>query len=477
MQFQPWKVITPLIFPLSHPFPKAGVNQQNYWNVAVCYRSLSPHDNISMDTELVMKGCMNWYHPKVTSGSYQGHWKVKLIKHDFWWIYLFQTHLGWEWVLQMTAVDTFFVGYHFTTHRKGFVCHSSLEWGGGVIIPLVFPFSHPFPNVVVNQQNYQNLASAPMTTYGYRIGYERWHELVLCFTGVPPQVISRSLARSNWKKNRTFWVFIYSKPIWGAGDYYKWLLLTHFGRVPFHHTLQVCNFTLGGGGGGGVWLTPCVPLITPISQSWIFKSKFHEKELLHTELAPYPASMFDATGMMRMATKSTLNNDLRVNVSGRSFETQTTVIYDVSALLWTISWLSNTGTLGDFIVKFKSIVKHDLTQGCCVGFWQVLHQQFKIIHAHAPSGKNCGGRVHIFTAEMPLPPKTSIHGVTKNKVQLNKMLAGAMMDPEFYRHATAGQMHSLSVAGTEDVPVEIVGATVIVKSRLSWYNNCATSYD
>ena len=78
--------------------------------------------------------------------------------------------------------------------------------------------------------------------------------------------------------------------------------------------------------------------------------------------------MFDATGMMRMATKSTLNNDLRVNVSGRSFETQTTVIYDVSVLLWTISWLSNAGTLGDFIVKFKSIVKHDLTQGCCVGF-------------------------------------------------------------------------------------------------------------
>ena len=68
---------------------------------------------------------------------------------------------------------------------------------------------------------------------------------------------------------------------------------------------------------------------------------------------------------------------------------------------------------------------------------------------------------------MPLPPKTSIHGVTKNKVQLNKMLAGAMMDPEFYRHATAGQMHSLSVTGTEDVPVEIVGATVIERRGLS----------
>ena len=38
-------------------------------------------------------------------------------------------------LLQMTAVDTFFVGYHFTTHRKGFACNFSL----GVITPLVFP--------------------------------------------------------------------------------------------------------------------------------------------------------------------------------------------------------------------------------------------------------------------------------------------------------------------------------------------------
>ena len=32
--------------------------------------------------------------------------------------------------------------------------------------------------------------------------------------------------------------------------------------------------------------------------------------------------------------------------------------------------------------------------------------------------KNGGGRVHIFTTEMPLPPKTSILGVTKNNAQI-----------------------------------------------------------
>ena len=47
------------------------------------------------------------------------------------------------------------------------------------------------------------------------------------------------------------------------------------------------------------------------------------------------------------------------------------------------------------------------------------------------------------------------------------MLAGVMMDPEFYRHAMAGQMHNLTVASTEDVPVEIVVATVIERRDLS----------
>ena len=78
-----------------------------------------------MDTELGMKDYMGWccailgYHLKVSSRSSQGHCKVKLEKHDFLCFYLFQTHLGCWWLIKMTAVDTFLIGYHFfTTHRK-----------------------------------------------------------------------------------------------------------------------------------------------------------------------------------------------------------------------------------------------------------------------------------------------------------------------------------------------------------------------
>ena len=145
MQFQPWRVISALVFPLSHLFPKAGVNQQNYWNVAVWNRSLSPYDNISMATEWLWK--VAWtgvvlyleYHLKVTSRSYQGHQKVKLIKHFFFGFYLFQTHSGWRWVVQMTAVDTFLVGYHFTTNLQ----HAISLLGGDyrLDIPLITPIS------------------------------------------------------------------------------------------------------------------------------------------------------------------------------------------------------------------------------------------------------------------------------------------------------------------------------------------------
>ena len=136
-----WVLEMTVVDPHGIPLPKAGENQQNYWNVAVWNRSLSPHDNISMDTELAMKGGMNWC---CASRSLQAHWKVKLIKHDLLGCYLFRTHLGCMCVLQMTAVDTLLVGYHFTTHRKGSVCHFSLGGGGGnypLGIPLITPLS------------------------------------------------------------------------------------------------------------------------------------------------------------------------------------------------------------------------------------------------------------------------------------------------------------------------------------------------
>ena len=73
-------------------------------------------------------------------------------------------------------------------------------------------------------------------------------------------------------------------------------------------------------------------------------------DCLAAELAHYLASMFDATGnatdMMRMATKSTLKNGLRVKVCGKP----TTVI--MTFQLCSGQYLGHQMHLSDFIMKF-----------------------------------------------------------------------------------------------------------------------------
>ena len=148
---QPWGVITPLVFPLSHPFPNAGLNQQNYWNLAVWNRSLSPHDNIIMDTKSGMKDGMGWccallgYHPKVISRSLQGQTEKN---HDCLLFHLFQlTHLGWRRVgpnvLQMTDDLTHYWSGTISPRiaRGLYTCHFSLRGDYPLGIPLITPLS------------------------------------------------------------------------------------------------------------------------------------------------------------------------------------------------------------------------------------------------------------------------------------------------------------------------------------------------
>ena len=50
--------------------------------------------------------------------------------------------------------------------------------------------------------------------------------------------------------------------------------------------------------------------------------------------------------------------------------------------------------------------------------------------------------------------RNAILGVCKNKVQFNRLIAEALLDPDFYISATQNR-HSLTLAGVDDVPVEI----------------------
>ena len=66
------------------------------------------------------------------------------------------------------------------------------------------------------------------------------------------------------------------------------------------------------------------------------------QQVLATELAVYPPSMFQADGQMRVVTgKSMLKNNLQVEVSQRLLTCPTAIVVDVSAVLWTVHWPAN----------------------------------------------------------------------------------------------------------------------------------------
>ena len=63
-------------------------------------------------------------------------------------------------------------------------------------------------------------------------------------------------------------------------------------------------------------------------------------------------------------------------------------------------------------------------------------------------------------------PKKSILGVTKNKEQLNRMLADALLDPCFFGPATQ-KGHTLTLAGIDDAPIEITNGVKIIRHDIS----------
>ena len=86
------------------------------------------------------------------------------------------------------------------------------------------------------------------------------------------------------------------------------------------------------------------------------------QQVLATELTAFPQSMFQADGDIQVATgKSTLKNSLKVEVSQRLITSPTTIVMDVSAVLWTVDWPTH-GTVGTFISGFKAWLRVRLSE-------------------------------------------------------------------------------------------------------------------
>ncbi|KAG0729729.1 hypothetical protein GWK47_003399 [Chionoecetes opilio] len=135
--------------------------------------------------------------------------------------------------------------------------------------------------------------------------------------------------------------------------------------------------------------------------------------------------MFQADGQMRVATgKVTLKKNLQVEVLQRLITSPTSMVVDVSALLWTLEWPSQ-GTVDTFI----SVFKHQISSS----------QRYPGPSARTENSTAGSGRVLKNSA---------------NKKQLNTLLCDAILsDDNFLQHAT--QNHQLVVTGENDMPTQV----------------------
>lgn len=85
--------------------------------------------------------------------------------------------------------------------------------------------------------------------------------------------------------------------------------------------------------------------------------------LLSHELAPHPTSIFDKSGMLRVAmAKASLKNSLKVEVSARNVESHVEAKFlDGCAILWVVPWPGHPGsTVQDFLDAFRRHIHRHL---------------------------------------------------------------------------------------------------------------------
>ena len=180
--------------------------------------------------------------------------------------------------------------------------------------------------------------------------------------------------------------------------------------------------------------------------------------VLAFELAAYPPSMFNADGKMNVATcKSTLKHKLQViyiNVIAQSH----TMIHDVSALLWVITW---PGKLRVYVDAFKAFVhealRREMPSSCLTGTSPTAsipsrgrRYQDQVASSPPPiyAGSSEASRPHQHQQQDP----SECHAYR------------GILDPGYFTEAT--QTHTLTIAGIRDVPVNITGGLRIDRHDL-----------
>ena len=190
------------------------------------------------------------------------------------------------------------------------------------------------------------------------------------------------------------------------------------------------------------------------------------KLLLSYELSPVPTSMFTDSGEMRTAkAKSVLKQVLQKEVSSRSIKKQiTTVVIDGSAILYILQWPPMTGTVGDFVKKYRNYVERRLAS-CDVYLVFDRYRDYSTKSVTRISRGAQLSRVHQLTNTMPIPPQKVILTIPENKQQLIALIVEDLSQ-NVVMPANVNVCRRLVVTGEDAVPVEITSVARIHREDL-----------
>ena len=156
------------------------------------------------------------------------------------------------------------------------------------------------------------------------------------------------------------------------------------------------------------------------------------EDCLKTELAQYPPAYFDEEGKMRSTTISKLTSSLAERVLERRMHICDTKVYDVSALLRSITWPQEGSHLKIFIQAFETFVISALESGNVIlVFDRYFDDSVKVCHGSLRQETDGRSRPYFVKPEMIIPPLSSFMKVTQNKKQVICLLAEALLHPSF----------------------------------------------
>ena len=122
---------------------------------------------------------------------------------------------------------------------------------------------------------------------------------------------------------------------------------------------------------------------------------------------------------MRTAkSKSALKQSLQVCMSERNCPPPDVIIYDVSAVLWTINWPS--GKIQKILDVFQARIQQALQTADVVLCFDRYNQ--RSIKTFTRNQRSKASRVHKLNPQMDEPAKEVCLTNTKNKIQLNTLI-------------------------------------------------------